>query len=271
MFVAEKRHNAPKWLVFQHGLIGLSEVPSAFPSVWQLDKSDYPELYHHLSRVSRIKTDEPVMLIDCVTSSRYSAIVQVINKQSITLELLKREPIVPKPQQKIEACCAMIKPDRWEWMLEKLVELGVGKIQPVITQNTQGQYVEKLMQPKYQARLQDIVVQTAQQCEQDSLPVIMPPIAITAMPECTEKQIGFVLSERGNGKGFKTVLEDIDSVQNTVNTVRFVVGPEGGWMSEELDHLEKKGYHSITITGNILRAETASIYAASLLSESCVS
>lgn len=272
MFVAEKRHNAPKWFVFPLGLLGLSEPVSVFPRVWSLDKSSYPEQYHHLSRVSRMRVGEHVVLVDCLASRRYNATVQLIDKEHVAFDVFSQEPIVPKPQHKLEACCAVIKLDRWEWMIEKLVELGVGRIQPVVTKNTQRQYVEKLMKPKYQARLLDIVVQTAQQCEQDNLPVILPPLAIASIPACDEKKIGFVLSERGDGIRFKTALENgVEMIPEALETVRFVIGPEGGWVSTELDHLKEKGYHSITITGNILRAETASIYAASLLSEYCVS
>ena len=163
------------------------------------------------------------------------------------------------------AYCAVIKPERFEWMLEKFVELGIGKIQPIVTQFTQGQYVEKLKQLKYQARLQELIIQTAQQCEQDTLPQLYRPVAVQDLPACSDSMLGVVLTERGEGASFTEMLQLVN--KSFIQAVSFVVGPEGGWTENEITFLQAKKYTQVTISGNILRAETANIYATSILSE----
>ena len=61
--------------------------------------------------------------------------------------------------------------------------------------------------------------------------------------------------------------EDSDNTKTDLNkkSITIIIGPEGGFESEEINELNKLGFINISLGKRILRAETAAIYLTSLI------
>ena len=88
---------------------------------------------------------------------------------------------------------------------------------------------------------------------------------IVTMTQITldENTLGLMAYENnGDYTSFNNALKDIDKY----NKVAIIVGPEGGFSNDEVDYLVKAGFKNISLGKRILRSETASMYALSVIS-----
>ena len=78
-----------------------------------------------------------------------------------------QEQLRPQPEKQLKTALifAPIKKNRFDWMIEKAVELGVTDFYPVLTQNTE---VRKLNEERLQAQ----IFEAAEQCERLDIPAL---------------------------------------------------------------------------------------------------
>jgi 16S rRNA (uracil1498-N3)-methyltransferase len=151
---------------------------------------------------------------------------------------------------------SIFKFDRMEWALEKLTELGVGRIAPVIAQRS-GHHFVKAAGTRLE-RWRKIVHDAAQQARRIAPPEITPPLTLKqAAAEAKGSRI--VLSESEEGLALKTALADCRP------PLSLAFGPEGGWTPEEVKMLEEAGWKPASLGSTILRAETAAIAAVAVI------
>ncbi len=146
---------------------------------------------------------------------------------------------------------APIKPARMAWLAEKACELGVTRLCPVITARTQGGRINT-------ARLRANAVEAAEQCGRLSVPEISEAVALRSLMESwpTDRRL-WVADERGQG----TAIRDAAVIQDSRKSA-ILVGPEGGFSSEEVDFLTSRPFAvGIDLGPRILRADTAAIAA----------
>ena len=78
-----------------------------------------------------------------------------------------------------------------------------------------------------------------------------------------EDTLGLIAYENnGDYASFNNALKDIDNY----NKIAIVIGPEGGFSNDEVEYLVKIGFKNISLGKRILRSETASMYALSVIS-----
>lgn len=174
-----------------------------------------------------------------------------------------------------------IKKDKIKLLLEKCTELGVESFQPIITQNTNVEYSSV----GWQRGLNSLLVQSSEQCERISLPTLLEPMTLAQLlNNNVKKQPGasvlFIGRERGNLKDGCTVslLTALDQLQPLVTSeqerivdISVLIGPEGGFTKEEFQLMEScsattgPGMTFVSLGDNVLRAETASIAAISII------
>ncbi len=147
---------------------------------------------------------------------------------------------------------SIFKFDRMEWALEKLTELGVARVIPVVAQRT-GAHLAKAA-PARLERWRKIVREASQQSRRIAAPEIAAPLVLKkAITE--EKGSRIVLSEAEESVSLKNVLAGCKP------PLALAFGPEGGWTEEELALFADSGWRSVSLGHTILRAETAAIAA----------
>lgn len=147
---------------------------------------------------------------------------------------------------------SIFKFDRMEWALEKLTELGVARIVPMIARRTES-HLAKAAEKRVE-RWRKIAREAAQQSRRLTPPEIADPAALrAAIAGASGTRI--ILSEAEENISLKSALAGARL------PVLLAFGPEGGWTPEELAMFAQAGWKPASLGATILRAETAAIAA----------
>lgn len=152
----------------------------------------------------------------------------------------------------ITAIVSLIKNDKFDFMIQKLTELGVKRIVPYIAKRSvvkPGKGTNKL------DRLKKIAREASEQSHRNIIPEICNYISIQDL----EKYMSDV-----NLIAYEKETKSIDSLKD-INSISFIIGPEGGFEENEVKAIMDKGFDSISLGKRILRAETAAIYLSSII------
>jgi 16S rRNA (uracil1498-N3)-methyltransferase len=208
---------------------------------------------HHLARVLRIQPGQEITLFDG-RGGVADAVVETVGKTAVEARITRRWS-VPPPAVEIELIQAVPKPDRWELVLQKAVELGATGIQPMLTQHT-----EFRPNPKKQARWEKIVLNAAQQCEVRWLPQLKPLKKMDGiLPDLGGYDLVLIGSLHEGAKPFRAI--DFTGMTK----VALLIGPEGDFTPEEVDAAVQAGAVPVSFGDRILRTETAAIFGLSVL------
>ncbi|WP_298302376.1 16S rRNA (uracil(1498)-N(3))-methyltransferase [uncultured Erythrobacter sp.] len=205
---------------------------------------------HYLGKVMRVKPGDTIILCDNRTGE-WAASVTDTGKRSVTIELVEHlRPREAVPD--IWLCPALLKKDRFDLVLEKATELGVARIQPIITRRC---VADKLNAE----RARTITTEAAEQCARTALPEIAEPMKLEALLKQWPKERAlYFADEEGGEPAAKTFMANS-------GPAAIVVGPEGGFDDAERtairDHPQAR---AITLGPRILRGETAAITALSV-------
>lgn len=196
------------------------------------------ETHHHLARVLRLKHGAEVTLTDgrgSWSTARWTGTASPEPTGSVV--------IVARPNPPLCVAFAPTKGDRPEWVVQKLTELGIDRIVPVITQRSvvrwDGDRARKQVE-----RWQRIAREALSQSRGVFLPEVqgVTPLAVLAGAEPLR------LAEPGG-----------DELRADATAV--VIGPEGGFAPDEL----ALATGTVSLPGGVLRAETAAVAAGVLL------
>lgn len=205
---------------------------------------------HYLSRVMRISPGDTVILCDNVTGEWVAKVLDSA-KRSVTVEAVEQL----RPREEVPdfwLCAALLKKDRFDLVLEKATELGVARIQPVITRRC---VADKLNMD----RARHIVTEAAEQCARTALPDISEPVKLDALLKSWPKgRVLFFADEEGGEAAHKTFADHL-------SPAGLLIGPEGGFDDAERAAIRAlPEARAITLGPRILRGETATIAATAL-------
>ncbi len=196
--------------------------------------------FHHLDRVMRLRRGEIVTCCDGAgkwVTTTWDAGVQAVGEIHSA----------PVRDHTLTVAIAPVKGDRTEWVIEKLVELGIDRI--VVLAPTDHSVVKWSQDktPQVLERYRRIGRAAAMQSRQLFLPEILGPIALDAMTQGSGDEV-IAYGEPGGSCAIGEV-------------TTLVVGPEGGFSAAEISHAPA----TVDLGGSILRADTAAIVGATLM------
>jgi 16S rRNA (uracil1498-N3)-methyltransferase len=162
------------------------------------------------------------------------------------------EEVLSEALPEIEIYLSIFKFDHMEWAMEKLTELGVTRIVPMVAART-SHHLIKAAETRVE-RWRKIAKEASQQARRVSPPEIGEAVKLEkAMARTIGARI--VLSEVEESVSLKAALAGIRP------PLAMAFGPEGGWTEEEVQLFKDQGWLSATLGHTILRAETAAIAA----------
>ena len=149
-------------------------------------------------------------------------------------------------------CAALIKKPRFDLLLEKATELGVGRIQPVLTRRG---VADKLNLERAQA----IVTEAAEQCARTALPELAEPAKLDALLARWETSRALFFADELGGEPAAAAFAAHSG------PAALLIGPEGGFDDAERAAIRAHpAARPVSLGPRILRAETAAIAAAAL-------
>ncbi len=210
---------------------------------------------HHLTRVLRVEPGQKFEISD--NQNVYLAEVETARKDLVRFQILEKieagEPVV-----RTALFAALIKFERFEWLLEKATELGAAEVTPVITERS-----EKGLEHAAQKRLlrwKRIAREASEQSRRARLPIIGSPVELTDALRINEGH-RYALEEAGA----RPILPAFPDVRQPGDRVALLVGPEGGWTDRERAAIAAAGWSTVSLGERILRAETAAIAALAIV------
>lgn len=207
---------------------------------------------HHLFRVLRAQAGQQFD----IAADGVLRVGTITLATSEKVEFHLGEEVRSEALPQIDVYLSIFKFDRMEWALEKLTELGVARIIPVIAART-AQHLAKAAEARVE-RWRKIAREASQQARRLAPPEVAAPMRINAVTK-ERKVAGIVLSEVENSVSLKA------AAAGCRPPVALAFGPEGGWTREELDEFEKAGWKPASLGQTILRAETAAIAAVAVV------
>ncbi len=215
------------------------------------------DVVRHIN-VLRLRASENIELFNGDGHS-YLAKFITLEKRLVTVEILSKQLLENESPIKIILLMALIANDKFDLVVQKAVELGVSEILPIITQNTQRNFSNDKVSKKLE-HWQKIIISASEQSFRNVLMKINAPAdfkdAIRNMSKITHK---YILSPHHDNKS--TIINECVASSEVV----LCVGPEGGFVSEEVSFAIDNGFTTCLLGRRIMRAETAAISGISAL------
>jgi 16S rRNA (uracil1498-N3)-methyltransferase len=217
-----------------------------------------PDEAHHLIRVLRMRPGDEAFVFDG-ERREYRCRVTRIGDKEAQLEVLEELATVVESPLRARLAQALVKGDKFDWIVQKATELGVTSIVPLLTLNGDVKRTEERGE-RAAERWRRISLEALKQCGRRRLVRVHSPVPLGEfLQESPGDDLMLVFSERGG-----------DTIQEVIRArsglaVTALVGSEGGWADQELESLTDKGARMVTLGPRVLRTETAAIVALSLI------
>ena len=223
-------------------------VPAGSAVIGQRTPLEESEV-HHL-KVRRADEDENVEVLDGAGLSGTGVLVRAGAKWLVEIRSAERKPSQPE----LTLAVAAGDRERFTWMAEKAVELGVTRLVPLETARTAG--VASRIRQSHIEKVRRVVLEATKQCGAVWAPTVEQPVSITQFLAGPLGGNGWLADPAG-----ATPAAELDNTPLTI-----LVGPEGGFSPEEREAILAAGYQAVALGLNTLRFETAALAAAAVAS-----
>ncbi len=211
----------------------------------------------HLTRVLRAENGQQYEI--CDGARLYLGEIVEARKRTVRFRIVEELPI-EEPAPGITLLMSLIKFERFEWVVEKATELGVGKIAPV--QAERSEHGLELAARKRSERWRKIARAAGQQSHRVRLPEILPVMTLRDASGLAVEQRFYLEETPGCPLLLQAALERKSKAEAAI-----LIGPEGGWSDRERSLLVSAHWSPVSLGTQILRAETAAIAAVAVLSQ----
>lgn len=216
----------------------------------------------YILKVLRLKTGDGFPAVDS-GGNRFMLEITAIGADYFKAVCTASNPVVPAAETanipRIILLQCLPKGKKLELIVRQAVESGAGMIIPIESAHSVA-HIKDDRSAKKTGRLKKIAEEAAQQSGNRGVPEILEPVKIASLPE--------ILSEHSI-KGLKLFFHQKrleksslhGYLYNPADSVCILIGPEGGLSNTETDFLLASGFYPVYLGENVLRTETAAVYA----------
>ena len=214
-----------------------------------------PEDEHHLLRVMRMRQGDEIEVVAngvlylCNIGSTNPLTIYAVHEIETDVEL----------NVDVTLLFALTKGDRTDLVVQKATELGVKKVALIQSERTVVRYEEKDIAKKC-ARYQKIMKEASEQSHRLVVPKMMGIFNLKKLPKEVFSDLNYVGYEK-DASDVSGMFANFDKKKS----ITILIGPEGGFSENEIESLTKQGFIRTSLGKRILRAETAAIYALSVI------
>lgn len=206
-----------------------------------------PQQSKHAWKVLRLQVADQVQLVDGSGSLAVGKIEAVKPVMSVRIESVSQ---VPPLKPRLTLACALPKGGRADDMVNQLCQLGLDELIPLHTHRS-------VVEPKANKldRFERIIAESCKQCGRTHAMTVSPPMQLAGLArrQFDEKRIGLPAAQ---------VLE---TPKNEIESLLILIGPEGGFTSDEEQWAMKQGFIAWQFAPHVLRIETAAVASVSIL------
>ena len=200
----------------------------------------------HLSKVLRKKAGDQITITNGKGLEWNGELTHVASNSTRAKKIDSYQHSVPEKQ--IHLAIAPTKSsNRMEWLIEKLTELGIASITPLLCKHSERKVTKAL-------RFEKIAIAALKQSQQFYLPEIHPLISFSDFLK-NNNQNAYIAHCQKSPK------LNLHECPLNKNIITLLIGPEGDFSQEEIDAAENVGIRSISIGNQRFRTETAGLLA----------
>ena len=217
----------------------------------------YDSDIHHIKNVMRGRINDKIEVV-------FDDIVYLCNIDNIdplSLSILSKTIEDKEMDIELTIAVSLVNEQKMDLILQKLTELGVSKIIPIKTERSIVRLDDKKESKKIQ-RWQTICKEACEQSKRTKLPKVENIMSLSELSNI-ETNLKLICSLNDKTKPLREYLND------NIESIIFVIGPEGGFTEKEETFLIDKGYLPVSLGKRVMRVETATIYVASIINYIC--
>lgn len=266
----------PRFFLFQSDLDRLGSPPEN--ATIEIKERAHVD---QIRNVLRLRAGAQIDVLD-MQANIYRCEIAELSPNMVRTKVIASATAAGDPPVDLTVALSLIKGDRFETALQKLTEVGVRTVVPVISErtvvrgdDTTGDAKRAGPASKKLQRWQAIAREAAEQSERASIPQILPPVKLQAfLSDFTtggKLDIAFICAERLQAQLLRDRLHNPAAADKNSKTsdqmqkrmqIGLLIGPEGGWTDQEVVSAEERGWQPVSLGRRILRAETAAIISA---------
>ncbi|GAB4331853.1 MAG: 16S rRNA (uracil(1498)-N(3))-methyltransferase [Dehalococcoidia bacterium] len=212
---------------------------------------------HRLRAVLRLKAGDEFLAF-AGDGREYRATVSAVTKSAVNAFVGEIVRQAPAPAVALETWCALVRPNRFDWAIEKCVEAGADVIRPLVTEHAaRGDSASASRRQRWDR----IAVEAAEQSGRLYVPVVEAPLSFA---QALHRYHGALIVADAAG----APLAEIAPLLPSRGHVAVVAGPEGGLSDAEREAARHAGALLLRLGPYILRTETAAVVATAVLRSS---
>ena len=228
-----------------------------------------PQDAHKILHVLRLRRGDTVWGISPSGAELEIHLQEVQPSSPVTGEVRRVQRRLAEPELQVVLAPALLKGERFDWVIQKATELGAAAIMPWQSERSIVQITASKVSGRL-GRWQRIAEAAAEQSRRTRIPHIFPPLDTTQLIGELEKKFDerslWLPWEEEKQHGFLTQFrERWTEIKVRRATVVIFIGPEGGVTAAEAERIRSAGGTTVHLGTRVLRAETASVVALSLV------
>jgi len=219
-----------------------------------------PEQAHHLRHVRRVKVGDEIVLFDG-SGTDYRARVETLGRAGVTVSIEAARPTDREPGVAVTLAVSVVKQPCMARLVDSCTQLGVRRLIPMLT----GRSVVTPGRGR-QARWRRIAIEACKQCGRSIVPRVDDVCTFAAvLDRVNDHDVALIGSLRPDAPPLSA------AASPPCRRVLCLVGPEGGFTSEEEDAAVAAGCMPVCLAKSILRTETAAAAALAVLMQADMS
>ncbi len=216
----------------------------------------------YIARVLRLIEGETV-IISSSNGPEYLTTIAAVEKKSVLLRIDSIDETSRESKLDITLCQSLPKSKKMDLIIQKCTELGVRRFIPFTSSRSVSRPDNKEGSEKVK-RWEKIALEASRQCGRRFIPPVENLIKFDDLLRDmgkldNEKTLKLIPWESEDNKSLRQLSN------REVEKVMLLIGPEGGFSSEEVGRVQKAGFTPISLGSRLLRTETAGLATVSML------
>ena len=209
---------------------------------------------HYLKNVLRLKTSMNVRLFNG-SGYEHLGMIKKVNKDRVSVIVLSKEKKNNESPLKVNFIIAISKSSKFDYLIQKLTELGVSSITPIQSERSEINIRSKDQNKKIE-HWEKIAISACQQCNRDRPPKIHGIGNFSSTVNIRSENVKFILEPSAK--------YTLSAITKEPKEICILSGPEGGFSPKERLLADEHGFKPLSLGPRILRTETAPIVALSI-------
>lgn len=206
-----------------------------------------PAAARHVAQVLRLAAGAALMLFDG-TGGEYDAVLESVERRTVRVRVQAHRAVERESALDLTLAQCVSKGERMDYTIQKAVELGVTRIQPVLSARSVVK-LDAARWAKKQEHWLGVILSACEQCGRNRVPELAPAVPLSEWL-ASSSGLRLVLVPTAQA-GLRTLVP--------TSVVSLLVGPEGGLSEGEIAQAQAAGCTAVHLGPRVLRTETAGV------------